>query len=569
MDITTYALLGKELDAANSRLDVIYGEETTGEYILREFKPYRKVKGVLVKLLSNYSLSFTLNNSRWKSGMASHQYALYEVEPGKTYYITGDIPTTVQDPDYAVAAVYDGSGQPLYLEARGDSAVYINHPILTPANAATLAVIKYASDTGDIAAKTRIDMTGVATIDSVARSLLDVDEKLTEVQESLELTNAIVKGRTLAPSDTGAGLYDALKNQVFTDLDTYMHCTYAVEGLARYYVTGQSADGNRYPCVTFLDSGGTTVDTQGTATSTVYEDLLVQAPANAATMIVNRSYTSGVTISAAEALIASGSVSEISSANSYNLSMADELIRLEKRNPFRFAELDKGYVTFVFDDLKRQLDSIASIFEEHSLPMCIAAIPERLGWTCTELQTDRGSFTPGMLMTEVMDIVVENGGEVLTHNTDFITADNQYEYEFMHKYFMESKETLESYGYYPRGIIRSGGTGAITTSAEFDRWLVGNYEYADFGTLPQFAWRRTTIQQSQNALKAAILAAQTNRTWLVFMCHDYEFGGGDTFTGESDLEELLTYCESIGIDVVTCGYIFDNYSSSALEELGT
>ena len=57
-----------------------------------------------------------------------------------------------------------------------------------------------------------------------------------------------------------------------------------------------------------------------------------------------------------------------------------------------------------------------------------------------------------------------------------------------------------------------------------------------------------------------------NQQWVRFMCHSYTFGNGETFTGEVDLIEILEYIQTLGIPVVTYGYMFDRFKSSALEE---
>ena len=206
-------------------------------------------------------------------------------------------------------------------------------------------------------------------------------------------------------------------------------------------------------------------------------------------------------------------------------------------------------------------------FERYGVPLVAAAIPDNLDRVGSGLTERRGSYKPGMSMRAILDQIVENGGEIMAHNAEpVITKKNQYDYDLMYGYFCETKYRLEACGYHPRGIIRAGGEGAVSRSSEIDRWLVGNYEYANMGTLPQYAWDRVSIQQSQDDLKAAILEARNERAWLCFMCHGYDFGGGETFTGEADLIELLEYCRSIGIDVVTCGYMFDNYGSSRSAE---
>ena len=83
-----------------------------------------------------------------------------------------------------------------------------------------------------------------------------------------------------------------------------------------------------------------------------------------------------------------------------------------------------------------------------------------------------------MSVKEVCDRVVILGGEILAHNSSpVINVTNQYDYDFMHKYFITTKKQLEVNGYNVRGIIRAGGTGAISGTPEIEKWLIGNYEY--------------------------------------------------------------------------------------------
>jgi len=48
------------------------------------------------------------------------------------------------------------------------------------------------------------------------------------------------------------------------------------------------------------------------------------------------------------------------------------------------------------------------------------------------------------------------------------------------------------------------------------------------------------------------------------MCHNYGFGNGTTFTGEADLLEILNYCESVGITVVTERYMYNKFSGNRI-----
>ena len=255
------------------------------------------------------------------------------------------------------------------------------------------------------------------------------------------------------------------------------------------------------------------------------------------------------------------------SEDSYSLELADTLIRMKNRDPFRFAEFDQGYVTFVVDDLLRDLDSIASIFEEFDYPLVLAAIPGRMEKTANGLSEPRGSFFPGMTMKEIMKHVVDNDGEIMAHNESdrLVTKETQYDYEFMYAYFVGTKNMLEEEGFTVRGIMKAGGKGAISGTKEIERWLIGNYDYSNMGTADNYNQTRISIQKSNEEIEQLIREAYEEKKWIKFMVHGYKFGKGQTFRGEEDLRAILSFCRRTGIPVVTYAYIFDNFGSTEYE----
>ena len=374
----------------------------------------------------------------------------------------------------------------------------------------------------------------------------------------------------LEPIQTVDGsLYDVENKIEFGSQHSYSHSFFQVTPGKSYWITGASSSSTRlYPMAAFYDKDGNLISTFGTDKSRVYREEYTVAPEGAALMVVNRNNgLSDIKVKCVEVFVEQVHPGGSLNTRAYNLDTADALIREAKRNPFCFSAFDQGYVTFVFDDLAADLDSVASIFEEYGYPLVVAAIPEFMNYTAKALTEPRGSFTPGMRMKEIMALVVANGGEIMTHNASpVVNEENQYDYDFMYKYFVTSKKTLEAAGFHPRGLIRAGGKNALERSEEIDRWLIGNYEYSDMGTLPQYACKRVSIQQPNDQLKERMLSAKENKTWLSFMCHSYVYGNGETFTGEDDLRDLLSFCKENGIAVVTCSYMFDHFSSTVLTE---
>ena len=532
-------------------LDVTESGSSTS---MRELHPDRYVS----KSIYNVNTKTTYGNDNGKA------HAFFSVTPGTTYYVTGNTPGNTNG--HPLCAFYDADNALISKAGTDTNTVYNQFEVVAPSGAVTMVVNKNTTDQKKVAAFIQVVMTGSLTIDSLIIQANNTEDKVAALQDAVA-GDEVLKGPMLSPTTLVTGKLCKVTDFSEYSGGGYSYAFYEVSEGKKYFVTGRSATNtNSYPLGGWYDENDVLIDSFGIDPSTDYREELVTAPPTAVKMLVN-SAGQWMSIVVVSGLVQMSAATDTVAAKAYNLNMADAMIRMDKKNPFTFAELDKGYVSFIFDDLCDDIDSVASLFEQYGYPLTLAAIPAKLYENCSGLSATRGNFTVGMQKLDVVRQVLANGGEVMTHNqSPVVTAENQTNYDFMHEYFVTRKEELESVGIYPRGIIRAGGSGAINRSAEIDRWLIGNYEYANMGTLPQYNWDRTTIQKSQADLKADILSAKNNKTWLRFMCHSYDFGEGETFTGEADLIELLTYCQSIGIDVVTVGYIFDHFSSTVMEE---
>lgn len=255
--------------------------------------------------------------------------------------------------------------------------------------------------------------------------------------------------------------------------------------------------------------------------------------------------------------------------NAFAPRSVDAAIYAQLRDPYCLKPLDKGYVSFVFDDLRHDIDLVACVFAEYGMPLCLAAIPSRITNKADGLKEDRGSWTVGMNMFEVCQKNWQAGGETMAHNSVVITADNQHDYDTMYNYFFTTRERLEAWAGRTgpiRGIIRAGGSNQLSSSAEIDRWLFGaGYEYSDLGHHPEiecYRWNRVTINQPLADVKSLIDDCVANHTWLRFFGHDFEYGGGTTLASEQDLRDILDYVRASGAQVVTYGYMYDNFRST-------
>lgn len=369
----------------------------------------------------------------------------------------------------------------------------------------------------------------------------------------------------LTPIETVSGsLYDVKRKEPYGESGNYSHSFYRVTGGKAYRFTAASSSNvKNFPAGAFYDAEGNYLQSIGAeAASCIFMNGVIAAPESAVLCVLNRNNL------LSEVILREYTGNSEAVEKEYRLDIADEMIELEKKNPFQFSAFDRGYVTFVFDDLTADIDLVAAVFAAYRYPLVLAAIPARLNMTASGLTAPKGAYTPGMTMWDIMELAADNGGEIIVHNeAPVVTEENQYDYDFMYSYFVRSKKQLEEAGFQPRGILRTGGAGAIGSSAEIDRWLIGNYAYSNMGTLPQYRCERRSTEGTLDDLKQAIDSACEQHAWVAFLCHGLNYyQGSEAMTNENDLREILTYCQDKGIPVVTYSYIFDHFGSRELDE---
>lgn len=554
--------------------DVVDALQFTGDtesYFLQTLRPllYEKKKMICVKL----------NSTFWKwdhlyiySG-TNCAYAKYDVEPGKTYFITGS--SHNNSAEYPLILLFNSSGINIGVEGTDKATIYTDYEFTCPADVYHIVVNKAQINNKEIIVKEKYPSVGIPLVDEITSKMIGLESRVADVEDKVDEGNAVQPGNPLQQDSYGSGLWDIKTNAVNTSaVANGLYAVYTVEPGNYYFATCDcSGNPNNWPGGAFYDADDVLIETFCDRNDyTRMETTLIKTPLDCVKIIMNRAYTN-MPIILRKGFVASKDTGSVA-VNSYSLDIAATLLRQERRNLFKMKPYPSGYLSFVFDDLWTDLDSVASLFEQYGYPLCVSAIPDNLGRTGDGLSTTRGNFTPGMNMLDIVNQIVANGGEVFAHNTEVIGYDeDRFNYDFMYNYYIETKKTLESNGFKIRGLISSGGTAhdgsAVARGTEEQNlWLIGNYEYGSGGSLPQYSTytQRTTINQSVEDIKAVILDAYTNHKWIPFMCHSYTFGGGITFTGESDLIEILDYIDSLQIPVVTYAYMFDHYGSTEFEE---
>lgn len=208
---------------------------------------------------------------------------------------------------------------------------------------------------------------------------------------------------------------------------------------------------------------------------------------------------------------------------------------------------EKPYITFVHDDCRSCFDVLAQHFIDANIPLCVAVPSGSL--------TQTSSTT--LSMREVLDKVVESGGEILAHHGQQMTQEMLEDYDTCFEHFVTSKRILENCGYDVNGIILAGGTGMVTGSPISDMWVRSYYLYSDLYGEPEYAepyfhWRQSLVNLgSFEKAKERIETAIANNEWLIMYLHDW-----NDFP-EEDLVKLLEWVNEQGIEVNTYKQVYD------------
>lgn len=139
-------------------------------------------------------------------------------------------------------------------------------------------------------------------------------------------------------------------------------------------------------------------------------------------------------------------------------------------DPILFNAPDKGYVIFVNDDSRDDINLFADLFISKNAPLCLASIADNL------LNMDS---TLAETRLDVAQRVQNAGGEILVHNGPWITNENITDNAFLYQYFVGEKQKLNRMGLNTNGIILAGGDGAIDGNSTTAKWAYSLYKYSD------------------------------------------------------------------------------------------
>ena len=247
---------------------------------------------------------------------------------------------------------------------------------------------------------------------------------------------------------------------------------------------------------------------------------------------------------------------------SYDISnLQNQLAKTQRMNDFDYNPFDKAYFVLTIDDANMYLPVVYDLCHELGIKLCPSIIPSKLNTIHTTAN--------GRTVKQICDLVVADGGEILSHSGKYIKADStDADYEDV---FRETKKVLEENGYDIRGIITAGGDGYSSLTKKLDDWSRKYYDYSDqngLKTSPAYSKSRWWYHDYTMAqCKTYVDNAVANKTFTVMAMH----GTDDTSDLEyiDHLRELLEYMIAKGTDnleFVTWAYVYDTFGTTKLEK---
>lgn len=353
---------------------------------------------------------------------------------------------------------------------------------------------------------------------------------------------------------TSAGTYkpsnevlDATQKNNFTS--TSLENAIPVTGGEKLKVTCYSSWMPEVATMVFMNDENEVISLRSSTNSTYMKDSLISVPKRATKLLLSL-YTNQDYAFYREVSFKGADLSKVDKDEYY-----DAMCSILRENKQKSIEnntlnnsIDKGYITFVIDDLRADIDKIVNIFEEYNIPVCLAA-PNMMLYSCSQGEKSR---------YEVCIQAVQNGGEILAHNGSVITNENADNADTMFAQFFERWYYLQEYGFEVNGIITSGGTNYLNGDSRTDLFARTYYQYSDlYGEKAYgepFYHPRTLVTHILDNYEKFIQQTVSTKSWRVIYFH------GFNEISEEQLRAILSKVKSYDVsqlEVVNYSQIYN------------
>lgn len=306
---------------------------------------------------------------------------------------------------------------------------------------------------------------------------------------------------------------DATQKNSFTS--TSLENAIPVTGGEKLKITCYSSWMPEVATMVYMDDSNKVISLLATSKSTYMKDSIITVPEKATKLLLSL-YTNQDYAFYREVSFNGADLSKIDEDEYWGAMYAileENKEKSIKNNAYSYS-FQKGYLSFVIDDLRPDIGKIVSIFDEYNIPVCIAA-PNVLLYS--ETQGEKSRY-------ETCVQVVQNGGEILAHNDAVITEENAENADIMFAQFFERWFCLWEYGFEVNGIITSGGSGYLDGDSRTDLFARTYYKYSDLygekGYGEPYYHPRTWVTHILDSYEKFIQQTVSTKSWRVIYFHD-------------------------------------------------
>ena len=221
---------------------------------------------------------------------------------------------------------------------------------------------------------------------------------------------------------------------------------------------------------------------------------------------------------------------------------------------FSWKPYDKGYVSFVIDDVYSETPQYIKLFQKYNMPMC-EAVP---AYKIVDSEGEN-PFQVKQWLTEIQN----HGGEILAHNYTHTYFTPETPASIVEEQFSKARKVWDASEYNVNGIIACNE--AANGNPVKDYTVIGElaskygYKYSNrYGVGEQYSsinriWlNQTSLSQAKRTIESAI----ANKKWVVFAGHN------SNDIKINVLEEILKFIDATeGVECVTLKYMFETYGN--------
>lgn len=227
---------------------------------------------------------------------------------------------------------------------------------------------------------------------------------------------------------------------------------------------------------------------------------------------------------------------------------------LENNDDFIWEDFDKSYFIFVHDDSREFITTAYKAFHDKNVPLSSAAISTYLA-----------NVHEGKTVKEWLELIVENGGEILCHYSYDLL--NSHDDSVWYQYVVEAKRVFEKNGFNIRGLILGGNSEANTEKGE--KFCRKYFDYSDkAGTSTKYnlgrkgMWNFTSLDD----FKARIDDCASQPGVYAFGFHGNR--NDETWITEDSLKEIIDYIlAKNNCEITTYSNVFDKFGTTKTQSI--